>query len=127
MKLFIHRSGRTARAGQKGTSFGFLTTPELPYIHDLSVFVGKKVVDSIEALSNPLGHYSNKQKQEISAEARNEDELANQKVTLEQLLESPKYICVGKLPQNILDEYTAYHDKLLKQNPSVMKPLLDSI
>ena len=74
MKLYIHRSGRTARAGQKGTSFGFLTTPELPYIHDLSVFVGKKVVDSIEALSNPLGHYSNKQKQEISEEARNEDD-----------------------------------------------------
>jgi ATP-dependent RNA helicase DDX54/DBP10 len=123
MKLFIHRSGRTARAGQKGTSFGFLTTPELPYIHDLSVFVGKKVVDSIEAISNPLGQ----QKLEISEEARNEDELANQQITLEQLLESPKYICVGKLPQNILDEYTAYHDKLLKQNPSVMKPLLDSI
>lgn len=75
MKLFIHRSGRTARAGQKGTSFGFLTTPELPYIHDLSVFVGKKVVDSIEAISNPLGQ----QKLEISEEARNEDELANQK------------------------------------------------
>lgn len=104
MKLFIHRSGRTARAGQKGTSFGFLTTPELPYIHDLSVFVGKKVVDSIEALSNPLGQQKQEVDYEISEEARNEDELANQKVTLEQLLENPKLICVGKLPQNILDE-----------------------
>lgn len=41
MKLFIHRSGRTARAGQSGTSFSLITPDELAYMHDLSIFVGR--------------------------------------------------------------------------------------
>ena len=43
LKLFIHRSGRTARAGQKGTSYAIITNNEIAYMHDLSVFVGKKL------------------------------------------------------------------------------------
>jgi len=43
LKLFIHRAGRTARAGQKGTSYALITHNELAYMHDLSVFVGKKL------------------------------------------------------------------------------------
>jgi ATP-dependent RNA helicase DDX54/DBP10 len=45
MKLFIHRSGRTARAGQKGTSYSLLSTDELAYLHDLGSYVGKKYFD----------------------------------------------------------------------------------
>ena len=48
MKLYIHRSGRTARAGQKGTSYSLVTPEEMGYIHDLSAFVGKKFVDKVE-------------------------------------------------------------------------------
>ena len=42
MKLFIHRSGRTARAGQSGTSYSIVTQDEMGYMHDLSIFVGRK-------------------------------------------------------------------------------------
>lgn len=41
LKLFIHRSGRTARAGQAGTSYSLITPDELAYMHDLSIFVGR--------------------------------------------------------------------------------------
>jgi ATP-dependent RNA helicase DDX54/DBP10 len=41
LKLFIHRSGRTARAGQSGTSYSLITPDELAYMHDLSIFVGR--------------------------------------------------------------------------------------
>lgn len=41
MKLFIHRSGRTARAGQSGTSYSLISPDELGYMHDLSIFVGR--------------------------------------------------------------------------------------
>jgi ATP-dependent RNA helicase DDX54/DBP10 len=41
LKLFIHRSGRTARAGQAGTSYSLISPDELAYMHDLSIFVGR--------------------------------------------------------------------------------------
>jgi ATP-dependent RNA helicase DDX54/DBP10 len=46
LKMFIHRSGRTARNGQKGTSYSIITKKEIPYMHDLSIFVGRKYFDS---------------------------------------------------------------------------------
>ena len=48
LKLFIHRSGRTARAGQSGTSYALITQDELAYMHDLSIFVGRKHLDRVE-------------------------------------------------------------------------------
>ena len=50
LKLYIHRSGRTARAGQKGTSYSIITYEEMGYLHDLSAYVGKKYVDSVQTL-----------------------------------------------------------------------------
>jgi ATP-dependent RNA helicase DDX54/DBP10 len=41
LKLFIHRSGRTARNGQKGISYCLITAEEMAYMHDLSIFVGR--------------------------------------------------------------------------------------
>ena len=40
-KIFIHRSGRTARAGAIGNSWSILNRNELPYLIDLKLFLGK--------------------------------------------------------------------------------------
>lgn len=43
LKLFVHRVGRTARAGQRGWAYLIVGAQELPYLLDLEVFLGRKV------------------------------------------------------------------------------------
>jgi ATP-dependent RNA helicase DDX54/DBP10 len=47
-KLFVHRVGRVARAGQSGVAYSFVTNEELPYLLELHEFLGKelKLADS---------------------------------------------------------------------------------
>lgn len=40
-KLFIHRVGRVARAGQSGTSYSLVSPEEMPYVLDLFLFLGR--------------------------------------------------------------------------------------
>lgn len=44
-RVFVHRVGRTARAGRKGSAYSFVTNTELPYFLDLQLFLGKSLVD----------------------------------------------------------------------------------
>ena len=43
-KLFIHRVGRTARAGRSGRVFNLICSEELPYFFDIKYYLGKKFV-----------------------------------------------------------------------------------
>ena len=43
-KLFIHRVGRTARAGRSGRVFNIISSEELPYFFDIKYYLGKKFV-----------------------------------------------------------------------------------
>lgn len=43
-KIFVHRVGRTARAGQKGWSYSILQDSDAPYLIDLQLFMGRKLV-----------------------------------------------------------------------------------
>jgi ATP-dependent RNA helicase DDX54/DBP10 len=45
-KLFIHRSGRAARAGRIGYCWGLVEPEELPYMVDLHLFLGRKLTSS---------------------------------------------------------------------------------
>ncbi|KAJ1607354.1 hypothetical protein OJ252_2857 [Cryptosporidium canis] len=42
-KLFVHRTGRTARAGQHGKAFSLITSRDLPYTMELCLFIGIKL------------------------------------------------------------------------------------
>ena len=99
MKLFIHRSGRTARNGQKGTSYSLLTKEELPYLHDLSVFIGRKYFDGPTTTDD------------------------GQELTSEDIIEDSLKICFGKLPQSTVDEYNLLHHSLHDRFPTLLDPL----
>lgn len=43
-KLFVHRVGRTARAGRKGWSYSLVQTSDVPYLLDLQLFLGRKLI-----------------------------------------------------------------------------------
>ena len=43
-KLFVHRSGRAARAGRSGTAYSFITNDDLAYLLDLQLFLGRSWV-----------------------------------------------------------------------------------
>lgn len=43
-KIYIHRVGRTARAGQKGWSYSLVRDSDSPYLLDLQLFLGRKLV-----------------------------------------------------------------------------------
>ncbi|KAI0840987.1 ATP-dependent RNA helicase DBP10 [Hypoxylon sp. FL0890] len=43
-KVFVHRVGRTARAGQRGWSYSLVRETDAPYLLDLQLFLGKKLV-----------------------------------------------------------------------------------
>lgn len=43
-KIFVHRVGRTARAGNAGWAYSIVGEKELPYLLDLELFLGKKVM-----------------------------------------------------------------------------------
>lgn len=44
-KIFIHRSGRTARAGLCGKTISMIATNETMYILDLLLFIGRKLAN----------------------------------------------------------------------------------
>lgn len=52
-KVFVHRVGRTARAGRRGWSYNLITTKDLPYLLDLELFLGKKLILGRESTERP--------------------------------------------------------------------------
>ncbi|KAK9366014.1 P-loop containing nucleoside triphosphate hydrolase protein [Lipomyces kononenkoae] len=43
-KVFVHRVGRTARAGKRGRAFSLVKESEVPYLLDLELFLGKSLL-----------------------------------------------------------------------------------
>ncbi|RMZ90497.1 hypothetical protein DV736_g2287, partial [Chaetothyriales sp. CBS 134916] len=51
-KIYVHRVGRTARAGQKGWSYSIIHDADAPYLLDLQLFLGRKLVVGCESGSD---------------------------------------------------------------------------
>jgi ATP-dependent RNA helicase DDX54/DBP10 len=55
-KIFVHRVGRTARAGQRGWSYSLVRDTDAPYLLDLQLFLGRRLLLGREGGDN--GNYA---------------------------------------------------------------------
>lgn len=51
-KIFVHRVGRTARAGQKGWSYSLIQDSDLPYVLDLQLFLSRRLILGRDEIGN---------------------------------------------------------------------------
>ena len=77
-ETYVHRIGRTGRAGARGTAFSFCDTEEKAYLKDIEKLIGKKI-PVVEAHSFPLTDNASAPaaKQEKSAPAQQHPGAAN--------------------------------------------------
>jgi ATP-dependent RNA helicase DDX54/DBP10 len=52
-KIFVHRVGRTARAGQRGWSYSLVSDTDAPYLLDLQLFLAKRLLLGREGSESP--------------------------------------------------------------------------
>jgi len=80
-KLFIHRIGRTARAGKGGRVFSILSSQDFAYFTDMKVSLERRLI---------LNYYD-------SQKFKNDDNL------IQKALEDPAYISFGSIPSKVLN------------------------
>jgi len=104
-KLFVHRSGRAARAGRIGYCWGIVDPEELPYMVDLHVFLGRKMstgqIEKSEAIDVEDSEKS-KNGDESTEDAKDDDDEEDIMYTLEDM--TPEMVHYGSTPESVLVE-----------------------
>ncbi|SCV04808.1 LAMI_0H19394g1_1 [Lachancea mirantina] len=104
-KVFVHRVGRTARAGNRGWAYSIVSENELPYLLDLELFLGKKV------LLTPMHESSTEiMKQKWLSEGHDEDSFAAPKVSY------TKRMVLGSCPRPDVENCGDLFKNLIESN-----------
>lgn len=98
-KIFIHRVGRTARAGNKGWAYSIVNEKELPYLLDLELVLGKKI----------LLTSMHETKCELLKESKGDD-------YVEPRVSYTDRLVLGSLPRGPLETFEEMFENLLKNN-----------
>ena len=104
-KLFIHRSGRAARAGRIGYCWGVVDPDELPYMVDLHVFLGRKL--STALIENNDGGEEDDEAESTENDQKESDATNTDKdryitYTLDEM--TPDMVHYGSVPESVLVE-----------------------
>jgi ATP-dependent RNA helicase DDX54/DBP10 len=92
-KLFVHRSGRAARAGRTGYCWSLVEPDELPYMVDLHLFLGRK-------LTSASGEFESGDKESIEP------------YTLDEM--TPDMVHYGSVPESILTMEVENVNRIMK-------------
>jgi ATP-dependent RNA helicase DDX54/DBP10 len=57
-KIFVHRVGRTARAGRKGWSYNLVQEADMPYLVDLQLFLSKQLIFGSSSLDGTEANFT---------------------------------------------------------------------
>mmetsp|Transcript_43760 Transcript_43760/g.103391 ORF Transcript_43760/g.103391 Transcript_43760/m.103391 type:complete len:885 (+) Transcript_43760:96-2750(+) len=116
-KLFVHRSGRTARAGRSGLAVSLVTLEDLPYTMELSVFLGCKLNVAREELQDAsAGQGDVRERGPETPVLGSLPRLDNEVETLTGLLMDPEST-LAKLHKTMMSSYGAYN----KMRPAASK------
>jgi ATP-dependent RNA helicase DDX54/DBP10 len=97
-KLFVHRSGRVARAGRIGFCWGLVEPDELPYMVDLHLFLGRKLTTA-NGVTRTSGSIA-----DIAREEEEENNHDRQKVVSYTLNEmTAEMVHYGCIPESTLN------------------------
>ena len=99
-KLFIHRSGRAARAGRIGYCWGMVDPEELPYMVDLHMFLGRKM--STGRIEKEAVEADESEENEKSEDDVNEGEQEEVTYTMDDM--TPDMVHYGSVPESVLVE-----------------------
>ncbi|TFK75402.1 DEAD-domain-containing protein [Pluteus cervinus] len=94
-RVFVHRVGRTARAGRQGWAWSFITNGELPHLLDLQLFLGRPLRSRIDENDNDdrayidtlvLGSFEREKVDEDVEYVRSLDEINHSLPTLREVM-----------------------------------------
>lgn len=105
-KLFVHRSGRAARAGRIGYCWGVVDPDEMPYMVDLHLFLGRKMSTGRDEKTEAVNDAKRDAKDgDQSDEIVEEDGDGNDETvtyTLDTM--TPEMVHYGSVPESVLVE-----------------------
>lgn len=103
-KLFIHRSGRAARAGRIGYCWGIVDPEELPYMVDLHLFLGRRMTTGQIEKSDTADADQSGKNAEVTKLSKGTKDGVSEEVTYTLDDMTPEMVHYGSVPESVLVE-----------------------
>ena len=130
-KLFVHRSGRAARAGRIGYCFALVDTEELPYMTDLHLFLGRSLSNqstdqgySLQDMTPDMVQYGTVPESVLTVEVENINRLLEKKVSGGHAHDIDNLVTLHRTCQNAMKQFRKTRPDASRQGVRRAKALL---
>eukprot|EP01025_Chloroclados_australasicus_P014236 TRINITY_DN1666_c0_g1_i3.p1 TRINITY_DN1666_c0_g1~~TRINITY_DN1666_c0_g1_i3.p1 ORF type:complete len:542 (+),score=74.79 TRINITY_DN1666_c0_g1_i3:133-1758(+) len=120
-KLFVHRTGRTARAGRSGTAVSLISPEEIPYVIDLHVFLGRRPTPVDLDGKNAQNYKPQVQVEKTSQQTEQNENSEGKEDDKELKREQEGISFIGMLPPGVLDDTVDRIKSYVQELPEVAK------
>lgn len=109
-KIFIHRVGRVARQGRVGTAFSLVCKDEMPYMVDLHLFLGHKLIGELDDYDGDSGNSIGNSTGLRGAAAQAAVPAYDLKTM------TPEMVHIGRMPQNLVNNEVEWVQRTVKES-----------